>query len=119
MHSPTLLRWVLSASGLWLVQSPFLLFSQEMLSSSAAIIETGILMIAGVLALVIAGFNDKWPNIRQAGLGIALGIALIAAPLLVGFTTNALATWNAGLTGLVIIVIVLFALSKHLGKNIN
>jgi hypothetical protein len=93
------------------------MFNHEMVASGIATIETGILPIAGVLALVIAGFDDEWHDLRQAGFGIALGIALLTAPLLVGFTNNAIATWNAGLTGLVIILTALFELSKHRRKR--
>ena len=76
-------------------------------------------MIAGILALVIAGFDDKGPNLRQHGYCIAFGIALITAPLSLGFTDNAIATWNAELTGLVIIVVTLFEMSKHRRKRVN
>jgi hypothetical protein len=35
------------------------MFNHEMVASGIATIETGILPIAGVLALVIAGFDDE------------------------------------------------------------
>jgi hypothetical protein len=112
-HSPTQLRWILCASGLWLMLSPILLLSREMISSGAAATETGTLMIAGVLALGFVGFVDREPVHWQIAFGLVLGVALTTAPSVVDFGTNALAIWNASLSGFLIIMAALIELSKR------
>lgn len=113
MQSSHLFRSTLTATGLWLMLSPFLLFSQAPLSQNAVALETGTLMTFGLLALVIASYSYKRQYVLQAGLGIAFGTALLLSPWYFGFFDNAVATWNTGLVGLVIIVTALAEPLRH------
>jgi uncharacterized membrane protein len=104
MQRSDLSRWLYTTTGLWLILSPFMIFSQSALSQSEVSKETGILMTFGLLALVVACFSYNRHRAFQTCSVIALGTSLLMSPWFFGFSGNALATWNAGLVGLVIIV---------------
>ena len=113
MQTSDLFRWLYTTTGLWLILSPFMIFSQSALSQSVVSKETGTLVAFGLLALVIVGFSYQRHLVLQASCGITLGTALFMSPWLFGFSDNALATWNAGLVGLVVIVTALVALFRR------
>lgn len=113
MQCPDLSRDLYAATGLWLMLSPFLIFSQSALSHNAVSKEAVTMMAFGLLALVIACFSYKRHRVLQAGFGITLGTSLLVSPWLFVFSGNAVATWNMGLVGLVVIVTALVALLKR------
>jgi hypothetical protein len=113
MQKPDLSRDLYTATGLWLMLSLFLIFSQSALSHNAVSKEAVTMMAFDLLALVIACFSYKWHRALKAGFGITLGILLLVSPWLFGFAGNAVATWNMGLVGLVVIVTALVALLRR------
>ncbi|MDO6591741.1 MULTISPECIES: SPW repeat domain-containing protein [Rhodobacterales] len=113
MHRSVFLRQTYVVAGLWLIISPFLLFSQMSLSQNATASEATILMFFGLLALMMAGLNSRWPDILLTGLGILLAMTLMMAPWFFGFSIGGVAEWNAGIVGLAVLVIALFSLTRH------
>lgn len=119
MHRTVLLRQTYTVAGLWLIISPFLIFSQRSLSQSVAAAEATTLMFFGLLALMMAGLNSRWSNVLLPGLGIALALTLMMSPWLFGFSKGGVAEWDAGVVGVVVLVIVLFNLTRHgIGRTI-
>lgn len=112
MQTSDLFRWLFTATGLWLILSPFMIFNQSALSQDVVTNEAGTLMAFGLLALVIAGFCYKRRCAIQIIFGIVLGVTLILSPWMFGFSDNALATWHTGLIGLGVLVTTLIALLK-------
>lgn len=110
---PLLLRQTYVVAGLWLIISPFLLFSQMSLSQNATASEATTLMFFGLLALMMAGLNSRWPEIFLTGLGILLAMTLMMTPWFFGFSIGGVAEWNAGIVGLAVLVIALFSLTRH------
>lgn len=112
MHTADLFRWLYTATGLWLILSPFMIFSQAALSQNAVTKEAGVLMAFGLTALIISWFSYRKHRVLQAGLGVFLGMALLMSPSVFGFTDNAVAIWNVGTVGLGVLLITLIALLK-------
>ena len=100
-------RWVFAASGLWLMLSPFLLFAGQAVSSDVLFGETGAMIIAGLLALIIAGYSCSRHNLMSPYLGLVLGLALFIAPWLAEFA-DILATWNAAVIGVILSLVAFF-----------
>lgn len=112
MQTSDLFRWLFTASGLWLILSPFMIFNQSALSQDVVTNEAVTLMAFGLLALVIAGFSYKRHRAIQVAIGSAFGAGLIMSPWLFEFSGNLVATWHTGLIGLGLLVTTLFALLK-------
>ena len=110
MQRSDLFRTLCTATGLWLMLSPFIIFSQSALSHNAVSKEAVAMMAFGLLALIIASFSYKRHRAVQIACGIALGIALFVSPWCFGFSDNALATWHTRLIGLGVLVTTLIAL---------
>ncbi|CUJ84802.1 hypothetical protein RUE5091_00263 [Ruegeria denitrificans] len=53
MQTSDLFRWLYTTTGLWLILSPFLIFSRFALSQGVVTNEAVTLMVFGLLALVI------------------------------------------------------------------
>lgn len=100
-------RWTFAASGLWLMLSPFLLFAGEAANSDLTIGESGLVILSGLLALVIAGYSFSRHNLMPPYLGLVLGIGVSIAPWLAEFE-DILATWNAAVIGVIMAVVAFF-----------
>ena len=95
-------RELLSAAGLWLILSPFVLFSQTSLSSGASDKAILVSMSMGFLALAIAGLNARHHRWACSVLGFALGIATMGGPLVLGYADQVVAALNASISGVAI-----------------
>lgn len=113
MERTVLLRQTYTVAGIWLIISPFLLFSQVSLSQSSVATEASVLMCFGLLALVMAGLNSRRADVLLTGLGIALALTLMMSSWIFGFSKGGVAEWDAGVVGLVVLVIVLFNLTRR------
>ena len=109
MQNRDVFRWAFVTSGFWLMLSPFLLFGTQAVTSSDVIGDAGLLIIAGMLALVIASFSFGKRDLVQAYLGLVLGVFLVAAPLVVEFSQS-IAIWNACIIGVILALVALFEL---------
>jgi hypothetical protein len=102
-----LFRWTFAASGLWLIISPFLLISGTLTFGQGATGDTGILMIAGIAALIIAGLSSGRHDLIRRFFGAVLGFILVGAPWHLGFS-ELISNWNAVIIGAVLILIALY-----------
>lgn len=96
---------LLSAAGLWLLLSPFVLFSQTSLStgvSDKAILAS---MSMGFLALVIAGLNTRCHRWILGALGMALGVATMGGPWMLGYVDQIVVALSTSITGVAIVSI--------------
>jgi hypothetical protein len=107
MRNQEFFRWTFTASGLWLILSPFMLLRGKSAPSGAVMGDAGLLILSGLLALTVAchGFNKHY--LVQAYLGVSYGLALLAAPWVFGFTEPVTA-WNFGIVGMVLILAPLY-----------
>ena len=112
MRNRELFRWTFTASGLWLILSPFLLLGGQSAFSNAVIGDAGTLMIMGLLALIVAGYSCSKHELVRACSGLALGLILVAAPWVVEFTETT-AKLNAGIVGSVLALVALFEVYQH------
>ncbi len=99
-------QWRLAATGIWLVLSPYVLFSQETLSRGASDHQSLTFMAVGIVALLLSGNDALHPMPARAGPVAALGGLLIAAPIYLGFAGDVVAVVNAWLAGLTMIALV-------------
>lgn len=105
---------LLSAAGLWLIVSPIVLLSQTSLStgtSDKAILAS---MSMGFLALVIAGLNTRYHRWVCGALGIALGVATLGGPWVLGYADHFIVALSSSITGVAIISI---AVAECFGSN--
>ena len=93
-------------AGLWLIMSPFVLFSQASLSTGSSVEVTLSTMFMGFLALVVAGLNQRHYGLLRSVLGGALGIATMGGPWVIGYVDRTLAAVNACILGVAIMLIV-------------
>lgn len=93
----------LTAAGIWLLLSPFVLFNAASLSAGTSDQATLATMSMGFLALVVAGLNTRYHHWVRIGLGMALGIITVIDPWIFGFADMTVATTNAGIAGVAIV----------------
>ena len=98
-------KWLPAATGIWLVLSPFVLFSQETLLRGMAVQESVAFMAFGIGVLVMSGAGDRSHLLARVAPAAAIGVLLIAAPELLSFTDHTVAVANAWLTGSALIAL--------------
>jgi hypothetical protein len=103
MQNIKLFRWAFTASGLWLMLSPFLLLGGQSALSDATIGDAGLLIISGVLALTLAGYGSNKHFVVRTYLGVSYGLILVATPWILGFTDYATA-WITGVVGMSVVL---------------
>jgi hypothetical protein len=98
--------WVMLVLGAWLFVSPFFLQFSSFMGASAwdsYILGVAVAVVA-VVALTVPRLWEEWVN-------LVLGIWLIIAPFLLGFSGEASATWNHVVLGIVIGVDAIWAMA--------
>jgi len=106
--------WVNLVLGIWLFGMPF--FGYMPLNSSAAVngyLFGSVLTVISVAALVREQSWEEWLN-------FAIGLWLLAAPFVLGFTHLSFALWNSVIIGLFIVADALWAamtLPREPGKR--
>ncbi|WP_157770058.1 hypothetical protein [Ruegeria profundi] len=98
-------RWMLAALGIWLVMSPFLLFSQEVLLRGLADREMLVFMIFGFGILLMCSRATQGHLFMRVAPVVATGGVLIAVPTVLGFTGHHVAAANAWVSGSVLIAL--------------
>jgi hypothetical protein len=116
MQDRELLRWTFTATGLWLMLSPFILLGGQSALSNAVIGDAGMLIISGLLALILAVYSFKKHYLIQTYLGVSYGLILLAAPWIFGFT-EPMTAWNAGVVGTVLVLAVLYEVFQKMPKH--
>ena len=116
MQDREFLRWTFTATGLWLMLSPFMLIGGQSALSNAAIGDAGLLIVSGLLALTLAGYSFKKHYLIQTYLAVSYGLILVAAPWVFGFTQPVTA-WNAGFVGTVLVLAAIYEVFKRMPKN--
>lgn len=97
--------------GLWLIASPWVLSYDFDRTATWNAVIVGLLTAAAALyALFRIMAWEEWA-------GVAFGVWMIVSPWVLGFSTVAVATWNAVLVGLAIAALALWVLAtdKDLG----
>ena len=107
MQNRELFRWTFAASGLWLIISPFLLLSDAANFGESVTRDTGIPMIAGMFALIIAGLSSSRHDLIRRFSGTVLGFVLIAAPWYLAFSEG-ISSWNAVIVGAALVLMALY-----------
>lgn len=95
--------WVNLILGVWLFITPFI--GMEMVSSAAA--WNG--YIFGVLVVALSIWALVQPRAWEEWINLVIGVWLILAPFVLGFTTETTAMWNHIVVGVVIGVDALWA----------
>jgi len=95
--------WVNLVLGMWLFITPFI--GMEMVSSTAA--WNG--YIFGVIVVALSIWALVQPRAWEEWINLVIGVWLILAPFILGFTTETTAMWNHILMGVVIGVDALWA----------
>lgn len=116
MQDREFLRWTFTATGLWLMLSPFMLIGGQSALSNAVIGDAGLLIVSGLLALTLAGYSFKKHYLIQTYLAVSYGLILMAAPWVFGFTQPVTA-WNAGFVGTVLVLAAIYEVFKRMPKN--
>ena len=93
---------LLSAAGLWLLMSPFVLFNQNHLSPGGSNEATLVSMAMGFMALLIAGLHERHYGWVRSVSGVALGIATVGGPWMLGYADQILALVNSSICGVLI-----------------
>jgi hypothetical protein len=92
--------WMNCLLGLWLIVAPFLMAYDGGYWGVAA--WNSYLAGLGLVVVPLLGLIKPMP--QREWLVLALGIWLLLAPFLLGFTIQAVAMWNTILTGLVVVI---------------
>jgi hypothetical protein len=116
MQDREFVRWIVTATGLWLMLSPFILLGGQSALSNAVIGDAGLLIVSGVLALILAGYSFKRHYLIQTYLGVSYGLILVVAPWVFGFSEPVTA-WNAGVVGAVLVLAALYEMFQKMPKN--
>lgn len=98
-------RWMLAGMGIWLVLSPFVLFSQKTLVHGSSDRESLAFMTIGIGVLVMSGASGRGHLLARVAPVLAVGALLIAAPEVLHFTGHGVAVANAWLTGSALIAL--------------
>lgn len=97
--------------GLWMIASPWVLSYQfERTATWNAVIVGLLIAAAAAYALFRIMAWEEWA-------GVVFGIWLIISPWVLGFSTVAVATWNAVIVGVIVAALALWVLAtdKDLG----
>ncbi|WP_299603462.1 SPW repeat protein [uncultured Tateyamaria sp.] len=116
MQNREAFRWTFTASGLWLILSPFMLLGGQSALSNALVGDAGLLILSGLLALTVAGYGHNKHYLVQTYLGVSYGLILVAAPWLFGFTEPVTA-WNAGVVGTALVLAGLYVVFQKMPKH--
>ena len=116
MQDREFLRWTFTATGLWLMLSPFMLIGGQSALSNAVIGDAGLLIISGLLALTLAVYSFKKHYLIQTYLGVSYGLILVAAPWVFGFT-QPMTAWNSGVVGTVLVLAALYEMFQKMPKH--
>jgi hypothetical protein len=91
--------------GAWLIVSPWILGFQNLPAALTCTVAIGVLLVASSAgAMSVPQAWEEWTD-------VALGVALIAAPFLLGFDGNQPALQNALFTGLAVAALALWVLA--------
>jgi hypothetical protein len=107
MGTHKVLSWLVALAGLWEVIAAFVL---RYAASSAALwnaIIVGVALI--VLGVWAALFNQKTTNQTLDWINVVLGVWLIIAPFILGYSKIGAAMWNDIIVGIVVAVLAVWA----------
>ena len=90
--------WLMLLFGAWLVASPFAFGHAE--SGAGMVLWAPVLL--GVAVIVFAVAVLRKTQVWEEWILLALGVALIAAPFLLGYAGITLAMWNSVIMGLLV-----------------
>ena len=113
MHKITLFYLACTASGMWLMLSPFLLLGGQNGLSNANTGDAGLLILSGLVALTIAGYGVNKHYLVRTYLGVSYGLILVAIPWIIGFT-NVVTAWIAGVIGTALVLAAIYELYQRL-----
>ena len=97
--------WANLVLGVWTVISPWALGFAD--ANSAAAWSAWII---GVAVVVFAGFAVYMPKAWEEGITVLLGVCLLASPWVLGFSTQSTPTSNAGIVGVLVAALALWAM---------
>ena len=98
--------WINLILGAWLFFSPWLFqYSTTGAASWNSFIFGVAIVVFALWALFAPRAWEEWTN-------LILGLWLIVAPTVLGFTMNKLAAWNLGIVGLVVAVLSVLAIER-------
>jgi uncharacterized membrane protein len=104
------LNWLVAVAGLWEILAPFILgYSVTAVAMWNAII-IGVVLI--VLAVIAALHEQVSVDRTLDWVNAALGLWLILAPFILGYSAVAAAMWNDIVVGLIVIVLAVWATSE-------
>lgn len=104
--------WASLMLGAWLAISPWVLAYSERDYATWNAVAIGVAIVA--YALIEIDIPKPW----EEWVNLALGIWLMASPLVLGFHGESSAAWNALFVGMVVVLLAAWAMSldKELGK---
>ena len=96
--------WLVGAIGLWLIASPYVLSMPFADEDHAGVFRWAFVGPGSLLLLLAIGAlaaHQSW----ETGLAASIGLWLLAAPWIVGFSDDTAALASAGATGTILVVL--------------
>lgn len=91
--------WTNLVLGLWLIASPWILqFTTAPVAARNVWIAGGIIAVLAAAALYQVQQWEEWTN-------AVIGIWLVVSPWVLGFSNDAVTTWNSAIIGLVVLCV--------------
>lgn len=97
--------WVILILGVWLFFSPFLIGYTGTTAASNAYVIGVVVVLFAILALIDSRVWEEWIN-------LVLGVWLVIAPFVLGYSTMDGATWNHIIVGLLIAADAIWAIAR-------
>jgi hypothetical protein len=102
-----MLSWLVAVAGLWEALAPFILgYSAIAVAMWNAVI---IGLVLFVLAVVAARNDDARLDKNLDWVNVGLGVWLVLAPFILGYSATAIAMWNDIVVGIVVVVLAIWA----------
>lgn len=102
--------------GLWLVSSPWTLSLSSAGGSSTSVV-TWNFLLSGTAAIFVSYIALGWFKVWEEAGSVMLGGWLIASPWALHFSSVAVATWNAVLSGSAIVVLATWCVLSAVEKE--
>lgn len=107
MKTAKILSWLVALVGLWTIVSPYIL------DYSALTVATWHAYIVGIVLIILGVVTAVWENVKYDRtldwITAVLGLWLVVSPFVLTFSTETSAMWNNIITGVVVIVLAVWA----------
>lgn len=107
MRTAKILSWLVALIGLWTIVSPYVL------GYSALSAATWNAYILGIVLVILGVVTAIWENVKYDRaldwITAVLGLWLVLSPFILAFSTQTSAMWNNIISGVVVIILAVWA----------